>query len=57
MKQTLATPAAEPEPKGQPIRISKRLKFWASGDGEESWQQMLWMGTDSSLKRNMSTFP
>jgi len=56
-KQTLGKQDAELEPKGEPINVNKRLKFWASGDREGSWQQVLWMGTDSGLKRNMRTFP
>lgn len=56
-KQTLGKPDAELKPKGDPLRVSKLLKFWPSGDGEGSWQQILGMGTVSSLKRNMRTFP
>lgn len=34
---------------------SKRLKFWALGDGEEAGN-ILWLGTSSRLKRRMSAF-
>lgn len=47
-----STPAAELEQRGEPVSISEGLRFGATGDGEESWQQMLWMWSDSSLERN-----